>query len=318
MNIVTPDYNCDFAMQLIHILLLLSVVFTINGYKWPRLARYTTAITVTFAVIYGTISPLALLYLTAFGYIAYYHLYHIPRFLRPSKLVKIINTILAITFNVMVCLFIKHRVPGFNNLITSQTTQFSLLPIPLPTHNPFYINFDKIMVVNIICMCSNYPSSLTCQITKHQLRTTLCMTIICISGAFMILLITQIPPNTIIRNTPLWSLLPIWLFNNLFFVCFSEEVIFRGYLQSYLTRILVDKEAESGRQQIRYSYYAIILSALYFGCCHIHMGNGYYPAILSGLGGLLYGYNYYRTQNIPCNMMLHFLLNLSLALLAHI
>ena len=91
----------------------------------------------------------------------------------------------------------------------------------------------------------------------------------------------------------------IWVLNNLLFVSFSEEVIYRGFLQKNLTQWLPNK--------LNPAIISLAVTSIIFGLAHFRDGPIY--MVLAGICGLFYGYTYYKTNRILCAMLVHFLLN---------
>ena len=92
----------------------------------------------------------------------------------------------------------------------------------------------------------------------------------------------------------------IWMLNNLFFVCFAEEVLFRGFVQRGLS--FAFPQTDWGRKS------TVAVTALAFGLTHFLGGPVY--VFLSAVAGLFYGYAYLRTNKIEYSIMIHFSLNL--------
>ncbi|WP_053845511.1 CPBP family intramembrane glutamic endopeptidase [Paracidovorax avenae] len=77
----------------------------------------------------------------------------------------------------------------------------------------------------------------------------------------------------------------LWALNNVLLVCFAEEVLFRGYLQGGLSRLLAgNRNAE---------WMAIMIAAALFGV--FHWGAGVPMVCLSTLAGIGYGIAYRRS-----------------------
>ena len=89
----------------------------------------------------------------------------------------------------------------------------------------------------------------------------------------------------------------IWFFNNLCFVCLSEEIIFRGFLLNQLKLII----------NPNFNIH-IILASITFGICHYNAG--FVLVILSTILGMFCGLCYQRTKQIIYPVLLHFLVNL--------
>jgi uncharacterized protein len=98
--------------------------------------------------------------------------------------------------------------------------------------------------------------------------------------------------------------LAIWALNNLLFVCFSEEVIFRRFIQTNLMEYF--RNTQYG------DLVSIFIGAIAFGLAH--WAGGYLYVGMATIAGILYGLCYYQSWNIRSSMTLHFLVNLSHAL----
>lgn len=92
------------------------------------------------------------------------------------------------------------------------------------------------------------------------------------------------------------SFFSIWLLNMLW-ICFSEEIIFRGVVQNYLCRLLVNQRD-----------LAVLAASLVFGLGHWSIG--WNMVALSTAAGLFYGFLYKATRRLWCPMLLHFGINL--------
>jgi membrane protease YdiL (CAAX protease family) len=96
------------------------------------------------------------------------------------------------------------------------------------------------------------------------------------------------------------DVLLLWAVNNFFFVCFAEEVIFRGFLQNTLKKVL---------QPITQNVYLPIgITSVIFGLAHFQ--GGVSLMVLATIAGFFYGYAYHKTGRILCAMLVHFGLNL--------
>lgn len=93
------------------------------------------------------------------------------------------------------------------------------------------------------------------------------------------------------------KILPAWAAVNLFYTCFTEELLFRQMIQKYLNKLLGSAIA------------GILLTALIFGGFHFSLGPSY--ILLASVAGLFYGYIYYRFDHVIYSILAHFLLNLA-------
>jgi CAAX protease family protein len=92
----------------------------------------------------------------------------------------------------------------------------------------------------------------------------------------------------------------LWALNNLFFVSFAEEAIFRGFIQGGMSRVVV--RSSYGR------WLPLVLGSLTFGLAHYQGGLAY--MCLATVAGLFYGYTYQITRSLEAAMLVHFCLNL--------
>jgi uncharacterized protein len=93
----------------------------------------------------------------------------------------------------------------------------------------------------------------------------------------------------------------LFAFGNLLFVCIPEEAFFRGLVQGWLM--------EAMRRYPRGRVVAVLLSALFFGLCHIAGGLGLME--VATVAGVFYAAAIARTQRLEAAIVVHFLLNLT-------
>ncbi|MFA8371232.1 type II CAAX prenyl endopeptidase Rce1 family protein [Burkholderia thailandensis] len=93
----------------------------------------------------------------------------------------------------------------------------------------------------------------------------------------------------------------LWFANNLLFVCFAEEALFRGYLQGGLSRLLANRAPASGAL-------ALIAAALLFGAAHA--AGGWQWVALATVAGVGYGLAY-RAGGLQAAVLAHVGLNLA-------
>lgn len=94
------------------------------------------------------------------------------------------------------------------------------------------------------------------------------------------------------------SLLLIWFFRNLLFTVVAEEIFFRLVIQSRL---------ESAINHPHAKYYALGITAVFFGVVHLYAGWQY--GLLATLSGITYGYAYLKSRRVEMAMLAHILLN---------
>lgn len=94
------------------------------------------------------------------------------------------------------------------------------------------------------------------------------------------------------------SFLALWMLKNLLFTCVSEEVFFRGFIQS--------KALATGT---KYSSYLVIgVVGVLFGLVHFQGGLVY--VVLASIAGFIYGLAAYRLKSLEAAIFTHFTVNL--------
>jgi membrane protease YdiL (CAAX protease family) len=194
------------------------------------------------------------------------------------------------------CLFIalalglaSHWLPGFLNARVIPAAHFS------PDAAPFsmFLNLDKSLIgfwIVFACPWVFYRVAVV-----RSVAVTACAflvtTVACMATAVSL---------GIIAWTPKWpEQSGIWMFNNLLLVTLTEELLFRGYLQGGLSRLL---------RRLPYpDALAIALASSVFGLAHL--GAGWEWALLAGLAGVGYGIAY-RLGGLSAAVLTHFGLNL--------
>ncbi len=213
------------------------------------------------------------LFLVSIGYFRA----NFPRFIKFILFIIIIAFALGAGF---------HMIPGFYNLLVINKLQLSQESYPFS----IYLNFDKVMAALIIFSSSNIPNILP---NLKSIKLTLFSLLICMIFISLIAIMSGY-----VKFEPKFpEILCIWALNNLLFVCFSEEVLFRGFFQNQLNAL------------IKSPIISICITALIFGVAHFHGGLLYIG--LSIICGFFYSYTYYRTGSLICSMLVHFGVNFS-------
>lgn len=218
----------------------------------------------------------AILYIVIFGLCCYYYQRNKTGFLA----IAVIGLALP--------LFLHYSLIGFNNYmfldhirITDNAYPYSL-----------YFNFDKTLIGIFMLGFSTF------NLNKEQLKTIvdqfwkhlLIMTLVVLGASLLISYINFEP------KLPQFTL--VWALINLFFVCISEEVLFRGIIQQELGRLITCKYSNT---------IAILIAALLFGL--MHFSGGIYYILLATICGLFYGHIYFKTKEIRSSIVLHFCVN---------
>ncbi len=204
-----------------------------------------------------------------------------------NKFVKIILFTLITVFIVGLGF---HQIPGFSNELVINRLKLSELSVPFS----MYLNFDKVMAALIIFSVSNIGNKVP---DGESLKITIYLLISCV----MLAMIPAFLTGYVKLDLKIPDVILLWSINNFFFVCASEEIFFRGLLQSTLRNLL--------KPISNFSYTHIIISAIIFGLAHF--AGGFTYIILASICGFFYGYTYYKTNSLLCSMLVHFGLNFS-------
>lgn len=94
------------------------------------------------------------------------------------------------------------------------------------------------------------------------------------------------------------SITPLWILNNLVFVCLGEELFFRGYVQQGLSREMTRRQWPT--------WIAWVLASVIFGVSHFR--GGATLVVLSTFAGLVYGRTYQKA-GWGAAVGVHFLVN---------
>ncbi|MDF3033591.1 MAG: hypothetical protein K0R76_545 [Alphaproteobacteria bacterium] len=190
--------------------------------------------------------------------------------------------------------FASHMVPGFHNLRVYSGILIS------PTAMPFtmYLNFDKVIAAVVLVIASGVFLKQTTPFGVKSLRDTVVVSAFCISLLIPLAILSGYVNFDPKFPESFW----LWAFNNLYFVCFAEEVIFRGIIQTHLMKI-------ANRCNVP-SFVPIFVSALLFAVAlpgHRQGGTTFIAFVT--LSGLFYGYAYHRTKRLESAILVHFIVN---------
>ncbi|WP_342269491.1 CPBP family intramembrane glutamic endopeptidase [Rickettsia endosymbiont of Orchestes rusci] len=262
-------------------ILLISTIL-ISLFSKNRKLAYITLIIISFLALYqGVINIVGFFSLSIFAALTY-------SYFNFQNLHKTVKFLLFLAISICIAAFAFHKVPGFFNILAIKSMKLS----ELSTTFSMYLNFDKVMPALIVfCLSDLYILEKNSKSThiKYTITSLLLCIIVILTPAFI--------SGYVLFDHKLPAILPIWAINNFFFVCMSEEVFFRGFLQRTLQNLLK-------KQQIL----AIIIASLIFGVAHFQGGIIYIG--LATICGFFYGYAYYKTGKILCSMIVHFGLNL--------
>lgn len=177
-----------------------------------------------------------------------------------------------------------HWLPGFNAAKVIDNATFS------PGSQPFtlYLNLDKPLIGAWLLLACPW---LVLWRSRGLTTTLLCILPLtlaaCLGGAWALGMVAWAPK----WPEQAW----LWLLNNLLLVSLTEELLFRGYLQGSLQRLL------------RHQGLALFAAAMLFGLAHL--GAGWQWVYLATLAGVGYGLAY-RWGGVAAAVLCHFGLNL--------
>lgn len=274
--------------------LLFSLVLLCIVVPKERILLISPVLIVCLATIYKKeiMNANGLISVVIFCAIAYLHFY------KDFKYKIYAYYLFTLIFIVITYCFITHKMPGFNNSIILNHIKIS----PTSSYFSMNINFDKVICALLIFIMDPYIKS-PIPISMTQIKDTAIILIMCI----LFLIIPAMYIEYIKFDPKIPDITLIWIINNLFFVSFSEEVIFRGYIQNRLHIQNRLGKYRLGKFRINATT-SIFVSSFFFGLYHIDKGIIF--VIFSAICGLFYGYAFYKTQkNILCSMLVHFLLN---------
>ncbi len=182
----------------------------------------------------------------------------------------------------------SHWLPGFYSARAIAAVRFS------PEAAPFsmYLNLDKPLIGFWVALACPWV------FTAVSLRRSLITTSLTLPVTTTICLLTAISLGLIGWKVKWPEQTGIWALNNLLLVTLTEELVFRGYIQGGLSRLL---------QRLPYHQtLAIFLASLAFGLSHI--GAGWQWMLLAGMAGIGYGIAY-RFGGLTAAVLTHFGLN---------
>ncbi len=247
-----------------------------NPRVWVGL--YATAIAI--ALYTGSITPVALVSLSLFGWLIYVYTLDNKYSVAAFGAAMIVGT-----------LFGLHVLPGFNNLqyisdyrLNETTAAFSV-----------WFNYNKVSVGILIFGIIFH---------KHLIRSFSDLGVMCKAmfpvvaiGLPLVYAIGLMLGYTDVDWTPSAVFIP-WAIKNLFFTVLAEEAFFRGLIQRQLAATINSKHA---------AILAILIGGVLFGVAHF--GGGVYYVLLASVAGCVYGYAYHVTGRIEAAILTHFLLN---------
>jgi membrane protease YdiL (CAAX protease family) len=204
-------------------------------------------------------------------------------------------------FGIVIIFFgvLHHKWPGFFNVCVLSQYTVSEHSVPYT----MWFNFDRTVLAMMLCMYGVHcpkPSE-----SFHRKKGTVFWISAGFAATVTVVVLCGLGIGYIEWDIKWPSILGLWSLNNIFFVCFIEEVWFRGFLQGRIkqgfTRLL--------SPNIMGYRPHILAASVIFGMDHAIKGGPVYGA-LAMLVGLFYGAVYDGTGRIQYAWAVHFLFNL--------
>ena len=238
------------------------------------------ALAATHGYATGVVAPLGALAILAFGLLCY----------RDSRRRNVLTTIVTIVFSLAL---MAHVVPGFSNLPIVRDIVLSPDAVPYT----LYLNFDKAQIA-LFLLAFGPPliSSGTDVVTmlKGALPGVLVLIAVLMACA---LWVGQV------RLDLKWpEIFPVWAWANLLFTCAAEEALFRGVIQRRLQGDSASPTLRAGR-----GIAGLAIAGVVFGLAHD--AGGVWSVVLATIGGIGYGWIFWRTNRIEASILAHFLVN---------
>lgn len=295
-----PDISTLPLYGIPYLLLIVSAILLMCDQR--NLSILAFVVSLVTAVVSGIVNTVGILTLGTFLLLSLWHFS-----LRNQKTVirfpgaMVISGVLVVISAVV---FFSHNAPGF--LDTKVIDGVIMSPGAIPF--TMYLNFDEVAIALILALCGGLflpqnGQAILCKFAsqKNLWKWVFLMWIAC-SG---VLMAAGWMVGYIAFDPKIIPYFWIWAINNLLFVAFAEEILFRGMIQGSLSKAF----ARFGWSP----YIALVISAMLFGVSHIDGGWTY--VALATVAGLFYGMAYLRTGLLIAAILVHFLLNLTHALL---
>ncbi|KAB2836510.1 MAG: CPBP family intramembrane metalloprotease [Caedimonadaceae bacterium] len=203
---------------------------------------------------------------------------------------KFIRVVLGLLITIGTFAFFQHKMPGFHNWRMIEGLRLSSDSIPLT----MYLNLDKSLSALLLLLALAQSQVYSLKNWGKSFFPGLAFGII----ASLVLLPIALLTHYVQIDFKVPTFWIVWVLNNLLLVCIAEEVFFRGFVQTELTKAFSFKGS---------SIIALIVSALFFGAGY-HQGGPVFM-ILSTIAGLVYGAAYMKTRRLETSIIAHFVLN---------
>jgi len=273
------------------------VITIIVTFVKPKLWPYGLFFTLVSGLIYNAIDLVGLGVITLLFILAFFANKYSEQTLNKDLVntwQKIVKTVLLLVVVIGCIALAAHLLPGFNNLHVLSNVEKSLNSMPFS----LFLNFDKPMILFVLLIL--YPSilmknksvsiKLLGKDSTNKLRLSL---VVFVSFILIFTLALSLSLISFEPQLPSWW----WLFalNNLLLTCVMEEVFFRGFIQTKLTKAFNP-------------IVGLVIASLLFGIAHFAGGLSY--VLVATLAGFLYGFVYLNTGRLWLAIVIHFVLNM--------
>lgn len=200
---------------------------------------------------------------------------------------KIICGFIVVIFSILLW---YHKIPGFSNwqIVNSALLSTDALPFSM------YLNFDKPLIGLFILGFGALP---LLKSKKEWLLMFVKTLPIALMGTFIIAGLAY--AFGYIKFEPKWgNFFLVWFLNNLFLSTITEEVLFRGFIQKYLSVAFKNIKIGNGL--------ALLIASMLFAVLHT---GGVTYIVLAFISGILYGWIYIKTNRIEASILTHIFLN---------
>jgi len=188
-------------------------------------------------------------------------------------------------WTLMSSLLILHQAPGYVPILLAEA--FQLKHESQIAH--YYLNSDKVWVAwSLLMMLANPLKSVAVNRPFSTYFTGLAVLLVPLT----LLLATSL--GLIAWQPAFSSLILLLIVSNLIHTCIAEELLFRGVIQTQLTRLLK-------------GWGALLVTSLIFGLAHVAGGWSY--VIVASIAGFAYGLIYFMTGQLLWAILVHWLLN---------
>lgn len=185
--------------------------------------------------------------------------------------------------------FYAHLIPGFDNPI--------LIPAVKLSADSFiyrsFLNFDKTLA-GLCFMGFGLHLARSSKDWRNAFFASLVPTFL--TGALLASFALSF--HYVSWDPKLPGITAIWMISNFLFVAVAEEALFRGFLQTELSKIIGGKTAK---------FWGLLIASLLFGL--LHYKGGVFYITFATIAGLGYGIVYIITNRIEAAIIAHFLVN---------